>query len=162
MDVCGHYAETDRRRPTMNKGIAGGLIGLLFAMAGEAADLKGQLLASDQALWKAWGAKNGQLYKTWFAADAVYIAAGAVPIQGRDVIANEVANNICTREKFTIGTASLRQLAPTVVELSYDAIQTGECDGTPLPVKVRATSVYVKQGAKWVVTLFQETPVELE
>ncbi|HEV7605810.1 MAG TPA: hypothetical protein VGO61_00605 [Steroidobacteraceae bacterium] len=78
------------------------------------------------------------------------------------MIANEVANNICTREKFTIENVSLRQLAPTLVELSYDAMQTGECDGTPMPVKVRATSIYVKQGAQWLVTLFQETPVELE
>ena len=146
----------------MNMRVAGGLMGVLFAMSVQAADLKEHLLASEKALWSAWDHKNGQLYAKAFAADAMYIVAGAVPLQGRDVIANEVANSICTREKFTIENVSLRQLAPTVVEISYDAMQTGECDGTPLPVKVRATSIYVRQGSLWLVTLFQETPVELE
>ncbi|MEO8019623.1 MAG: nuclear transport factor 2 family protein [Pseudomonadota bacterium] len=146
----------------MKKGIAGVVMCLLTAVPVHAVELKDHLLASDKALWSAWDKKNGQLYKKAFAADAMYIVAGAVPIQGRDVIANEVTNNICTREKFAIENVSLRQLAPTVVELSYDALQTGECDGTPMPVKVRATSIYVRQGTLWLVALFQETPVELE
>jgi len=146
----------------MSMRVVGGMLGALLAMPVQAAGLKEHLLSSEKALWAAWAGKNGQLYEKAFAADAMYIVAGAVPIQGREVIANEVANNVCTREKFSIENVSLRQLAPTVVELSYDALQTGECDGTPLPVKVRATSVYVRQGALWLVTLFQETALELE
>jgi uncharacterized protein (TIGR02246 family) len=139
-----------------------GLACLLMAATVHATDLKDQLLATDKALWSAWGKKDGQPYKKWLTEDAMYIIVGAPPIQGRDTIANEVENNPCTREKFSIENVSLRHLAPTIVELSYDAQQTAECDGTEMPAKVRATSIYVKQGARWLVTLFQETPIELE
>jgi uncharacterized protein (TIGR02246 family) len=146
----------------MKNSIAAGTVSLMMAVTVQGADLKEHLFASEKALWAAWSAKDGRIFQRAFAPDAMFVVAGAVPIQGREVIANEVANNVCTREKFVLENVSLRQLAPTVVEISYDAMQTGECDGTPLPVKVRATSIYLKQGATWLVTLFQETPVELE
>ena len=146
----------------MKKPIAAGAICLLMAVTAQAASLRNLLLTSEKALWAGWGAKDGQLYKASFTLDAWYIIAGAVPIRGRDLIASEVANNICTRENFRIENVSMRELGIGAIELSYDAFQTGECDGTPLPAKVRATSVYVKQGALWMVTLFQETAVELE
>ena len=146
----------------MMRAITAAVACLLLLSAAQAADLKSQLLASDKALWDAWGKKNGALFKKSLTTDAKYLAAGAVPIEGRDVIANEIENSVCTREEFTIENASLRQLAPTVAELSYDALQTGECDGTPLPDKVRVTSVYVNQNGKWLLTLHQQTPIELE
>ena len=139
----------------MKNSIAAVTVGLSMAVTVQGADLKEHLLASEKALWAAWSAKDGRIFQKAFAPDAMFVVAG-------EVIANEVANNVCTRDKFVLENVSLRQLAPTVVEISYDATQTGECDGTPLPVKVRATSIYLKQGATWLVTLFQETPVELE
>ena len=135
---------------------------LMAASALQAADLKDQLLVSDKKLWTARAKKDAATYKKLLAADAEYLVAGSVPFGGREAIAFEVESSLCTREKFKIENVTLRQLAPTVAALYYDAFQTGDCDGTPLPTKVRATSIYVKQGNQWLVSLYQETPIELE
>jgi len=146
----------------MTKMLTAVLVCLLSVAASQAADLKSQLLVSDKALWTAMGKREGAAFRKSLTADAVYVAAGAIPIKGRETIASEIENSVCTRGKFTLENVSLRQLASTIVELSYDVIQTGECDGTPLPAKLRATSLYLNQNGKWLVTLHQQTPVELE
>jgi uncharacterized protein (TIGR02246 family) len=149
----------------MTKAFAGILTCLLATTAAHAADLKETLLGIDKMLWAAAAKKNAVVFRKSLTEDAMYVMAGAVPIQGRDVIANEFANgaySVCTRTKSSIENVSLRQLAPTVVELSYDAMQDGECDGTPLPSKVRATTIYLQQKGRWLVTLHQQTAVELE
>ncbi|MBC8024392.1 MAG: nuclear transport factor 2 family protein [Steroidobacteraceae bacterium] len=149
----------------MPKKIVGVLACMLAGSAVQAADLKEQLVGIDKMLWAAAAKKNGVVFKKSLTEDAMYIVAGAVPIQGRDVIANEFVNgafSVCTRTGFTIEDAILRQLAPTVIELSYNATQKGECDGTPLPFMVRATTIYLQQKGRWLVTLHQETALELE
>jgi uncharacterized protein (TIGR02246 family) len=152
-------------RTEMTRAIAGILACLFAGSAVHAADLKDQLVGIDKTLWAAAAKKKDVAFKKSLTEDAIYVLAGAVPIQGREVIANEFVNgmfSVCTRTEFTIENASLRQLAPTVVELSYDAIQKGECDGTPLPFKVRATTTYLQQKGRWLVTHHQQTALELE
>lgn len=149
----------------MTKTILGILACLLAGSALQAADLKEQLLGIDKMLWTAAARKNAVVFNKSLTDDAVYVLAGAVPIQGRAVIANEFvggAFSVCTRSGFTLENASLRQLAPTVIELSYDAIQKGECDGTPLPFKVHATTIYLQQKGRWLVALHQQTELQLE
>jgi hypothetical protein len=45
------------------------------------------------------------------------------------------------------------------VALPYTATQDATCEGTKMPPKVYATSIYVRQKGKWLNTSYQETSI---
>ncbi len=61
---------------------------------------------------------------------------------------------------FTFSDAKLRQPSPDVAILTYVAAQDTKCDGQALPPKVFATSIWVRQGGKWMSYSYQETPID--
>jgi uncharacterized protein (TIGR02246 family) len=125
-----------------------------------AADLKADLMAVENTLWTAWGKKDGEPFKTALTTDAVEIVAGTPRMTGRDAIARNIGAMSCDLKSFDLHDADLRELSKSVVVLSYVATQVASCDGQKLPSKVNSTSIYVKQGGKWLQTSYQETPLE--
>lgn len=122
----------------MTRTIVGILASMFAGSAVQAVDLEEQLLGIDKMLWAAAAKKNGVVFKKSLTEDAMYVSAGGVPTQGCDAIANEFVGgvfSVCTRTGFTIENVSLRQLAPTVAELWYDATQKGECEQTALELE---------------------------
>ena len=125
-----------------------------------AADLQSQLLDVEKTLWTAWGKKDGEPFKKALTADAVEVVAGTMPVVGRDAIVKDITTLPCELTSFSFANGKLRKLAANVVVLSYTATQDSTCDGKKMPPKVYSTSIYVKQGGKWLQTNYQETPIE--
>ena len=125
-----------------------------------AGDLKEELLAKEKSGWSAWAKRDTSAMKDTMTEDAVQIVAGAGVSKGRDKIIADVSSHNCQMKDFEFSDSSLRQLSPDVAILTYTATQDTTCDGQKLPAKVYATAVYVRQGGKWRVTNYQETPLE--
>jgi uncharacterized protein (TIGR02246 family) len=138
------------------------LVPFLLALAAVPAlgGLQEDLIAMEKANWTAWGKKDGATSTKNLTADSVQTIAGVGTMVGRDTIAKENSAHTCVMKSFDFQDPKLRQLTPDVAIVSYTATQDTTCDGAKLPAKVQATSVYVKQGGKWLSANYQETPVD--
>jgi len=123
-------------------------------------DLKADLMAIENKLWTAWGQKEAGPFQKYLTEDAVQIVAGTAPVAGRDAVVNVIKTLPCELRSFNLLDANLIRLTPDVVVLSYTATQDSSCEGKPLPAKVRATAVYVRQKGTWLQANYQETPFQ--
>lgn len=141
----------------MNTVLAIALLTSVVVPPAMAQDLKAELMAIEHSLWTAWGKKDAGPIERRLTEDAVQLVAGTAPVAGRDAIANVIKTLPCELRSFNHQDATLRQLTPDVMILSYTATQDASCEGKPLPPKVRATSVYVRQKGTWLQASYQET-----
>ena len=132
----------------------------LAASPAQAQDLKADLMVIEQRLWTAWGKKDAGPTQRHLTEDAVQLVAGTAPVTGRDAIADAIRTLPCELRNFSFQDTDLRRLTSDVVVLSYTATQDSSCEGKPLPAKVRATAIYVRQKGSWLQASYQETPLQ--
>jgi len=132
----------------------------LAASPAQAQGLKADLMAIEHRLWTAWGKKDAGPTQRQLTEDAVQLVAGTAPVTGRDAIADAIKTLPCELRNFSLQDTDLRRLTSDVVVLSYTATQDSSCEGKPLPAKVRATAIYVRQKGDWLQASYQETPLQ--
>jgi len=59
---------------------------------------------------------------------------------------------------FSLNNFRMMRLAPTVVLLTYEAVESGSSNGKPLPSQLFISSVWEKQKGKWLNVLYHDTP----
>jgi uncharacterized protein (TIGR02246 family) len=133
---------------------------IAFAAGPASAGLQEDLLAMDKAQWTAWGKKDGAAAGKYITEDYVQVVAGFGTTVGRDAVVKATNGLTCELKSFEFTDAKLRQVAPGVAILSYQASQDTTCDGAKLPPKLQVTSVYVQKDGKWLSANYQETAVE--
>lgn len=136
------------------------LLLLVAAAPIAAADLKDDLLSHEKALWKDWGEKKGESFRSQASEDYVQVIAGVGMVAGREAVAKEIESHSCVMTSFDFTDAKLRQPTPDVAILTYVATQDTKCAGEALPPKVFATSIWVKKDGKWMSYSYQETPID--
>jgi uncharacterized protein (TIGR02246 family) len=144
----------------MRKILAALFCSLAFAPVAMAADLQAELMAMEKNFWTAWGRKDGEPFRKHLTADAVEMVAGTVPTIGRDAVVKEITTLPCELRSFALTDGKLRNVTKDVVIVSYTATQDATCAGKKMPPKVASTAIYVQQKGEWMLTQYQETPLD--
>ncbi len=137
---------------------------LSFALLLSAVSLQAQsndavekaLQTKEQAGWQAWKDKDSKSFGEILPDNSVNIAGGMMD-SGKSNIIKGMASANCAVASFSLSDFAYMWLDKDTVLMTYKANQDGTCGGTKIPGKVIASSIWQKQGGKWVSPFHQET-----
>ena len=137
--------------------IAIGTLSIAFGQTKIANDskLKGQIIALETAGWEAWKNKDSSWTRENVTAEFLLINSGGV--SNKEQVIKATATD-CEIKGYSLDNFNFVTLDKDSVLMTYTAKQDGVCNGKTIPAKVRASVVYVKRGAKWLESLYMETP----
>jgi len=133
-------------------------IGLLFPPLAWSGDLQSELMAKEQMLWTAWGAKDAEAFRNNLTADSVQIGSAGI-YNGLDAILTAMSSQKCDMRNFDAQDVEMRRLGRDVVVLNYTFTQEGVCNGDKLSPRLSATSIYVQKGESWLSAHYHESPI---
>lgn len=137
---------------------------LSFALLLSAVSLQAQskdavekaLQNKEQAGWQAWKDKDSKPFEEMLPENSINIAGGTMD-SGKSNIIKGMASANCAVASFSLSDFSYMWLDKDTVLMTYKANQDGTCGGKQIPGKVIASSIWQKQGGKWVSPFHQET-----
>lgn len=137
--------------------IAIGTLSIAFGQTKIANDskLKGQIIALETAGWEAWKNKDSSWTRENVTAEFLLINSGGV--SNKEQVIKATATD-CEIKGYSLDNFNFVTLDKDSVLMTYTAKQDGVCNGKTIPANVRASVVYVKRGAKWLESLYMETP----
>jgi uncharacterized protein (TIGR02246 family) len=116
-----------------------------------------------QQVQDGWNAKSGQAFAAPFAVDADYVVVNGVKIKGRDLIEKGHTGIFATIYKDSHNVASIKSirfLRPDVAVVHVDwNLEFRVNDKTEKGHAIN-TMVMTKDGGKWSIAAFQNTPVQ--
>ena len=117
--------------------------------------LKGQIIALETAGWEAWKNKDSSWTRDNVTAEFLLINSDGVSNKAQVIKATATD---CEVKGYSLDNFNFVILDKDSVLMTYTAKQDGVCNGKTIPANVRASVVYVKRGAKWLESLYMETP----
>ncbi len=114
------------------------------------------LQTKEQAGWQAWKDKDSKAFDEMLPENSINIAGGMME-SGKSNIMKDMAGENCAIASFSLSDFAYMWLDKDTVLMTYKANQDGTCNGTKIPGKVIASSIWQKQGGKWVSPFHQET-----
>ncbi len=114
------------------------------------------LQTKEQAGWQAWKDNDSKAFNEMLPENAVNIAGGTME-NGKSNIMKDLASANCAIASFSLSGFAYMWLDKDTVLMTYNASQDGTCAGKKIPGKVIASSIWQKQGGKWVSPFHQET-----
>jgi hypothetical protein len=114
------------------------------------------LQGKEQAGWQAWKDKNPKAFDDILPENSINIAGGSMD-NGKSNIIKGMTTANCEVASFSLSDFSYMWLDKDTVLMTYKASQDGSCGGTKIAPKVIASSIWQKQGGKWVSPFHQET-----
>ncbi|MEO7674657.1 MAG: nuclear transport factor 2 family protein [Pyrinomonadaceae bacterium] len=114
-----------------------------------------QIIALEKASWEEWKNKNASWFQTYLTDDALNINGSAVSNKSQIV---KSTGSDCEVKSYSVDNFQFVMLDKNAALITYTATQDGVCSEKALPASVRASSVYVKRGGKWLNALYMETP----
>ena len=117
--------------------------------------VEAQIVALEKASWEEWKNKNGGWFQTNLADDALNVSGAGVSNKAQIV---KFTAGECEIKSYSVDNFQFVALDKNAAMLTYTAMQDGVCSGKTIPASVRASSVYVKRGGKWLQALYMETP----
>jgi len=137
--------------------IAIGALSFAFGQTNIANDskLKGQIIALETAGWEAWKNKDSSWTRDNVTAEFLLINSDGVSNKAQVI---KATSTDCEIKGYSLDNFNFVTLDKDSVLMTYTAKQDGVCNGKTIPANVRASVVYVKRGAKWLESLYMETP----
>ena len=137
--------------------IAIGTLSIAFGQTKIANDskLKGQIIALETAGWEAWKNKDSSWTRDNVTAEFLLINSDGVSNKAQVIKATATD---CEIKGYSLDNFNFVIQDKDSVLMTYTAKQDGLCNGKTIPANVRASVVYVKRGAKWLESLYMETP----
>jgi hypothetical protein len=122
----------------------------------QASGMEDKLMGMEKTLWEAWKNKDSKPFEQHLTQDATEVNQNGV--RERDEVLKNIAAGNCEVRSYTLDQPTVKRIGPDSMLLTYKATQDATCDGQKAPDTVMATSVWVKQKAKWLNSFHQETP----
>ena len=118
--------------------------------------VEAQIIALEKAGWQAWKKNDAGWYQKNLADDAL-------SVHGNDVA--DKAQNIkdflgCEVKSFSLDDFKFVMIDKNAALITFKAMQDAVCGGKTQPSAVRASSVYVKRGGKWLNIYYTEIPLD--
>ncbi len=117
--------------------------------------VEAQIVALEKASWEEWKNKNASWYQTNLTDD--YLLVNSEGVENKMQVVKAIAAE-CEVKSFSLDNFKFVMLDKNSALINYTAKQDGVCSGKTIPASVRATSVYVKRGGKWLQALYTEIP----
>jgi hypothetical protein len=130
---------------------------LSFAAVAAADDVD-QLAAREQVLWKAWQDHEAAPFQEHLADNAVNVTTAGLSV-GKEKQIADITSSDCKVASFALGDIATHRFGDSTVVLTYTATQDATCDGNKLAPKVQVSSVWVKQGDRWLAAAYHESPL---
>ncbi len=115
--------------------------------------VKTQIIALEKAGWDAWKNKDSSWFQTNLTDDALSVNSDGVSDKAQ--IIKGYAD--CDVKSYSLDDFKFRMLDKNSALITFAGIQDAVCGGKPSPPTVRASSVYVKRGGKWLNSFYTET-----
>ena len=123
-----------------------------------AEDLQSTLVSIEESLWEAWKKGDAAPFKTHLTEDSMMITTGGV--SSKEQAIKDITSGQCKVTSYSLSDMKVRTVTSDTAILTYKAAQDAICEGNKIPAEVYASSVYVKQGGKWLAASYQETPIK--
>ncbi|PYS72707.1 MAG: hypothetical protein DMF69_06965 [Acidobacteria bacterium] len=117
--------------------------------------LETQIIALEKAGWEAW--KNKDSSWTRDNTTEKFLLVNSESVSTKTQVVKSTATD-CEVKGYSLDNFKFVTIDKDSVLLTYTAKQDGVCNGKTIPANVRASVVYVKQGARWLEALYMETP----
>lgn len=114
-----------------------------------------KIIALEKKAWQAWKNKDIAFFQTFLADDALSANAGGISDKA------EVLKyyGSCEVKSYSLDNFKFRMLGNDSALITFTAAQDAVCGGEKNPTNVRASSVYVKRGGKWLNSFYTETEI---
>ncbi len=118
-----------------------------------------------QAVQDAWNAHDGKAFAAQFAADADYVVVNGMYIKGREEIERGHVQIFTTIYKDSRNVATVKAIRPLRPDVAVAHVEWNlEFKVNDQPTKARGitTMIMTREGGKWSIAAFQNTPVQLD
>jgi hypothetical protein len=126
------------------------------ALLAQKSDLETKLVDTERQLWNAW--KNHDTATFQKTLDANAVTVGDKGVEDRDAAIKEIGDQNCQVQSFTLADTKVTEIDKNTALLTYKANQDATCNGKKIPSAVYASTLFKKNGDKWVPVFHQETP----
>ena len=116
--------------------------------------VEAQIIALEKASWEAWKNKDASWFRTNQADDALSVHADGVTNKTQGI--NDIA--ACEVKSVSLKDFKFLMIDKDVALITFTGNQDAVCGGKTQPAIVRASSVYVKRGGKWLNVFYTEVP----
>ncbi len=113
-----------------------------------------QIITLEKAGWEAWKNKDSAWFQANLSDDALSVHADGVADKAQ--IVKSLAD--CEVKNVSLNNFKFLMLDKNSAIITFTGTQDAVCGGKTQPSTVRASSVYVKRGGKWLNTFYTEVP----
>ena len=133
-------------------------VSVIFGQTKMAKDSKAEaeIIAFEKQAWTEWEKGNKKFVENYVADDAFFVYPEGVI--NKSQIVEAVGG--CKFNSYSLDDFKVQMLDKNSALVSYTAKQDIVCGGKPAPELIRASSVYVKKGGKWLNSFYTEVTAE--
>jgi len=113
-----------------------------------------QIIALEKAGWEAWKNKDASWFQVNQADDALSVHADGVTNKAESI--KDIPN--CDVKSVSLDNFKFLMVDKNTALITFVGMQDAVCGGKTQPATVRASSVYVKRGGKWLNVFYTEIP----
>ncbi len=117
--------------------------------------VEAQIIAIEKAGWEAWKNKDAKWFQANLTDDALSVRSDGVTDKAQNI--KDLPN--CEVKSVSLDGFKFLMLDKNSALITFTGMQDAVCGGKTQPSTVRASSVYVKRGGKWLNAYYTEIPV---
>jgi len=118
--------------------------------------MEDSIVNTERQLWDAWKNKDSATFEKTLAPNAVTM--GANGLEDRAATIKDIATHNCQVRDYSLTNTKVTQIDKDTVLLTYTANQDATCDGQKAPATLNVSTVFEKNGDKWMPAFHQESP----
>lgn len=115
-----------------------------------------KLVAMEKKLWKAWQEGDAGPFEMHLTDGNIWVLPSGIKI-GKEKQIAAVTGGSCEVKSFELGEITAHAVIDGVVILTYESSQDAVCEGTKVPERIYASSVWVERDGKWYNAMYHET-----
>lgn len=135
------------------------LLSPLSAQHGD--ELKKQLVTIERGLWEAWKNADSAPFAQALHEDFVSVGDNG-SVAGKQAELAAISAGLCEIGSYSLSDWRAFPLGAETAVLLYRAQQEVTCSGTRSPSSLRVSTVFVREGDRWLVAAHQTTPMKLK
>ena len=127
-----------------------------FAQVQRNDSVEAQIVALEKRAFDAWMKKDRKFFEDHMSEAGQYLDLNGVG--GKAQYVKAIIDNNCTVSTYSLDNTKVAMLSKDVALLTYRYAHDVVCGSSPEASPLWASTVYVKQGGKWLIAFHQEIP----
>ena len=117
--------------------------------------VEAQIIALEKAGWEAWKNKDARWFQANLTDDALSVHAEGVADKSQSI--KDIGS--CDVKSVSLDNFKFLMIDKDTALITFVGTQDAVCGGKTQPGSVRASSVYVRRGGKWLNVFYTEVPI---